>query len=277
MNACVAVIQGINIRIADYQSPPSTAPQQSTQQQNQVQSLPRLSAPLRQDQITLNPLPPSTSRERIQSNIGTVAKSLGQAPSSPSSKSPLSPLSPRAKQYLGTARNKLLTQGQQEAISPASLKSQFNDYLMQFLRSPVGLPFRQTFQRRLCAVVLGTPYSELNVIVDAIDSLTSLAVASLEEDNFGKVQKDIPGLIRTLVNTTTRLESFVTGFAVHWTDVNFHVMNGEGRKVDDVERVLHSLRTGLRRMVAAFGGYAVELGLGPAEMRIASEVAGLGS
>lgn len=277
MNACVAVIQGINIRIADYQRPPSTAPQQQTQQQNQVLSLPRLSAPLRQDQITLNPPPPSTGRERIQSNIGTVAKSLGQAPSSPSSKSPLSPLSPRAKQYLGTARNKLLTQGQQEAISPASLKSRFNDYLMQCLRTPFGRPFRQTFQRRLCAVVLGTPYSELSVIIDAIDSLTSLAVASLEEDNFGKVQKDVPGLIRTLVNTTTRLESFVNGFAAHWTDVDFEDMNGQGRRAEDVERVLNSLRTGLRKMVAAFGEYAVELGLGPAEMRTAREVAGLGS
>ncbi|KAI4122606.1 MAG: hypothetical protein LQ347_006446 [Umbilicaria vellea] len=277
MNTCTAVIQGINNRIAGYQNPPSTAPQQSIQQQNQVQSLPRLSAPLRQDQITLNPLPPSTSRERIQSEIGTVAKSLGQSPASPSAKSSLSPLSPRAKQYLGTARNKLLTQGQQEAMSPASLRSQFNDYLMQFLRSPVGRPFRQTFQRRLCAVVLGTPYSELNVIVDAIDSLTSLAVASLKEDNFGKVQKDIAGLIRTLVNTTTCLDSFVNGFAVHWSDVNFQDMNGQGRRVEDVERTLNSLRTGLRKLVGAFGDYAVELGLGPAEMRIAGEVAGLGS
>lgn len=277
MNACVAVIQGINIRMADYQNPPSTTPTPLMEQQNQVQSLPRLSAPLRQAQITVNPLPPAGSRERIQSNIGTVAKSLGQSPSSASSKSSISPLSPRAKQYLGTARNKLLTQGQQEAISPASLKSQFNDYLMQFLRSPAGLPFRQTFRRRLCAVVLGTPYSELSVIVDAIDALTSSAAASLEEDNFGTVQKDIPGLLRTLVNTTTRLESFVNGFAVHWTDVDFPETTGQGRRVEDVERVLDSLRTGLRKMVGAFGDYAVELGLGPAEMRIARDVAGLDS
>ena len=124
--------------------------------------------------------------------------------------------------------------------------------------------------------MLGTPYSELSVIVDAIDALTCLAIASLKEDNFGKVQKDIPGLIRTLVNTTTRLESFVNGLAVHWTDVEFQEMDGQGRRVEEVERVLDSLKTGLRKMVGAFGDYAVELGLGPAEMRISREVAGLG-
>ncbi|KAA6410386.1 MAG: nuclear envelope [Lasallia pustulata] len=274
MNACVAVIQGIDTRIADYQNPPVTASPLSMQQQNQVQSLPRLSAPLRQDQITVNPLPPTTSRERIQSNIGTVAKSFGQSPSSPNVKSSPSPLSPRARQYLGTARNKLLTQGQQEAISPASLKSQLNHYLMEFLRSPVGRPFRQTFQRRLCAVVLGTPYSELHIAVNAIDALTHLAVASLKEDTFGKVQKDIPDLIRTLVNTTTRLESFVNGFAVHWTDVDFPDTDGRGRRVEEVEMVLDSLKSGLRMLVSAFEDYAVELGLGPAEMRIARVVAG---
>lgn len=276
MNACVTVIQGINTRIADYQNPPSTAPPPSTQQQNQVQSLPRLSAPLRQDPITVNPLPPTTSRERIQSNIGTVAKSLGQSPSPPGSKSPLSPLSPRAKQYLGTARNKLLTQGQQEAISPAGLKSQFNDYLMQFLRSPIGRPFRQTFHRRLCAVALGTPYSELSVIINAIDSLTSLAVASLQEDTFGKVQKDVPGLIRTLVNTAAGLDAFVSGLEVHWTDVEFRDSDGRGRRVDEVERVLDSLRSGLRSLLRAFGDYAGELGLGPGEMAVARGVARLG-
>ena len=274
MNACVTVIQGINTRIAEFQNPPSTAPTPPMQQQNQMQSLPRLSAPLRQDQITVNPLSPTTSRERIQSTIGTVAKSLGQSPSQ-NSNYPLSPLTPRAKQYLGTARNKLLTQGQQEAMSSVGLKFQFNDYIMQFLQSPIGSPFRQTFRRRLCAVVLGTSYSELSVIVDAIDSLASLAVASLREDNFGKVQKDIPGLIRTLVNTTMSLESFVKGLAVHWTDVDFQEMDRQGRKAEEVEIILDSLKRGLREMVGAFGDYAVELGLGVGEMRIAREVAGL--
>lgn len=39
--------------------------------------------------------------------------------------------------------------------------------------------------------MLGTPHSELNSIVNSIKILNILAVASLKEDNYGKVAKDL--------------------------------------------------------------------------------------
>ena len=275
MIACLGMIQGISGRIAEFQNPQLIASLSAQQQQQPtVQGLPRMSAPLRQEPVVTNPLPPKNRRERIESNIGTVAKSYGQ--SSPS-REPMLSLSPRAKRYLGTARDKLLTQDQQKIISPASLTSTFNDYLMQFLRSQLGVPFRQTFRRRVCAVVLGTPYSDLVPIIHAVESLTLLAVSSLEEDSYGTVNKDIPLLIRTFVSTMNSIESFVQGLPPHWTDVDFDdsVGGAAGRSVDEVGLIMDSLKEGVRRLVETFGEYALDLGLGQGELRVARQVAGL--
>lgn len=237
------------------------------QQQAILQSLPRISAPLRQDQVFRNSFQPTTHREKVQSSIGAFAKSYGQ---SLPSQQPGSPLTPRTKQYLGVARNKLLTQGQQQALSPAGLTASFNEYVMRFLRSPLGLPFRQTFQRRVRTVVLGSPNSQFGQIIDAVDALSFLAIASLKEDVYGRVSKDVAVLIRTYANTITALEAFVRGVAVHWTDVEFH-----DKKVDEVDLILASLKGALREMIREFGPYAGELGVSEQELDTARTVAGI--
>ncbi|MCJ1260898.1 hypothetical protein MMC22_000762 [Lobaria immixta] len=265
LSACMSTIRGITDRINEFQNPSTNSP--PPQQQANLQYLPRISAPLRQDQVFRNPLPPTTRREKLESTIGAIAKSYGQ---SPPSQQPSSPLTPRTNQYLGVARNRLLTQDQQQALSPAGLRASFNEYLMRFLRSPLGSPFRQTFQRRVCTVVLGSPSSQFGQIIDAVDALSFLAVASLKEDLYGKVSKDLPVLIRTYANTITALEAFVRGMAVHWTDVEFH-----HRKVDEVDLILASLKGGLREMIRGFGRYAVELDLSEQEMDTARTVAGM--
>lgn len=146
---------------------------------------------------------------------------------------------------------------------------------MQLLRSPFGHPFRQTLRRRACVVVLGTPYSNLSVIVDAIDALTRLAVSSLTEDSYGRVQADVPAIIRTFTNTISNLETFMQNLPVHWTDVEFSEQQG-GKRVEEVDVVISELRKGLKELLEAFGGYADNLGLGIREMRVARETAGLG-
>lgn len=269
LNVCLDVIQGMNTRIAQFQTPPATA-QQTQPQQSNIQSLPRISTPLRQDNILTKPPPPSSKLEMAEANVGTITKAYGQ---SPHSKLPSFPKSPLTKKYLESAKDKVLTPEQQQAISPSGLRATYNSYLMQFLRSPLGQPFRQTLHRRACAVILGTPYSQLSVIIDAIDSLTRLAISSLTEDSYGKVQTDVPVIIRTFTNTISNLEAFKRNLSVHWTDVEFREEKG-GRKIEEVDMVISSLRSGLKELLEAFGGYADNLGLGVREMRIAREVAG---
>lgn len=130
------------------------------------------------------------------------------------------------------------------------------------------MPFRQTFQRRVRSVVLGSPNSQFGQIVDAVDALSSLAVASLNEDRYGTVSKDVAVLIRTYANTITALEAFVGGVAVHWTDVEFH-----DRKVDEVDLILARLKTALSEMIGGFGQYAEELEISEQEMDTARTVA----
>lgn len=214
-----------------------------------------------------NSLPPTTRREKLQSTIGTIAKSYGQ---SPPSQQPSSLLTPRTKQYLGIGPNKLLIQGQQHVLNPTGLTASLNEYIIHFLRSPIGLPFRQTFQRRVRTVVLGSPNSQFGQIVDAIDALSFLAVASLKEDMYGKVSKDVAVLIRTYTNTITALEAFIRDVVVHWTDVEFN-----DRNEDEVDLILASLKGALREMIRGFGPYVGELEISGQEMDTARTVAGM--
>ncbi|KAL8697412.1 MAG: hypothetical protein Q9224_002332, partial [Gallowayella concinna] len=177
---CLKAIQTVNSRISEYGQPSSQ--QQAMSQPQNVQSLPRIGPPLREEPVFMNPPPPSTRREMVENKVGTFAKSIGNNPVSNYD----SPITPRTQQYLEAARNKLLTADQQQAISPAHVQSQFNVYLTRFLKSWLGQPFRQTFARRIQSIIFGHPFSELGLIVDAVDSLTNLAAASVKEDDYGK-------------------------------------------------------------------------------------------
>lgn len=198
-----------------------------------------------------------------------MAKSIGQSP--PSHSSPLSRISPHAKRLTGTASQKFLSQGQQENLSPEGLRATFNTYLLRFVRSPLGYPFRQPFARRITAVVFSTPqgYSDVFVICNAIDTLSLLTVASLTEDPYGKVAYDVDLIMKTFIMVLVVLQGFVNGTETHWTDV-------EGvREVMDVDDVVNKLKEGLGMMVRAFEGYATDFGIEKGVVRQAREFSGL--
>ncbi|MCJ1244344.1 hypothetical protein MMC30_001542 [Trapelia coarctata] len=269
---CLDTISGINDRIDKFYNPPSTTivPVVSTQQpQEPLQTLPRLSSALRQDPVLTNAPPPTNRRKKIEANVGSTAKYYGQSPSSRTS------LSPRVKKVGRMARDKLLTKEQQNAIKPATIASSVYEYFVQYLRTPVGAPFRRTFKRRLASVVLGSPESQLQPIICAIDSISCLAIASLKEDQFGTANKDIPMIIRTFVSSITNIERITQNMPVHWTDTEFEEADGKGREVKEVELVKDHLKFGLSQLVLAFGNYAVDMGLSRSELGTARETADL--
>ena len=272
LNVCLDTILGINDRIAEFANPPAPAGAVLQQPQVPLQSLPRLASPLRQDLVLNNLPPPTNTRDKLEVRIGAAVKSFGDSPS------PSGPLSPRAKEILGTAletaRDKILSKEQLDAINPATIKSSVHEYMMQFLRSPIGTPFRQVFQRRLAVVILGSPYSELASILNAIDSISALAYASLTEDQFGTANRDIPIIIRTFTSVINNIDRIVNTMPVHWTDIDFDEAEGLGRRVEDVEFIKKHLKTNLRRLVDAFGNYAVSMGLEATELTAARQAAG---
>ena len=137
---------------------------------------------------------------------------------------------------------------------------------MRFLRSPLGPPFRQTFGKRISSVVLGAPFSTFYPTICSIKSLAVLAVASLDEDPFGRVSPDIPILIRTYTQTIETVEAFIQNLPPHWTDVKFQ---DSDRRVADVAAVVICLKTGLRDMLEAFEKYAPDLGITPEDLEVA--------
>ncbi len=217
----------------------------------------------------MDPPPPSSRREMVEWKVGSFAKSIGNNPP-PSGYG--NPISPKTQQYLEAARNKLLTREQQQVITPAHVQSQFNVYMTRFLQSPFGHPFRQTFARRIQSIVFGQPFSELASIVDAVESLTNFATASIKEDDYGMVAKDIPKIMRTFILTYQQLERFTATLPVHWTDVQF---SEEKRQTEDVLVLLSKLRCGLGQLVRTFGGFEAEVGIEKRDMRVAKGIAGV--
>lgn len=257
-------IEAMNTRIDEFRNPsPSASDPRTTAP---MQRLPRLSAPLKQDPILQAPSSPSNRLEKIESQVGTVVKSFGEAAPWPH---PLRSLtSPRAKQYLRSARQKLLTPHQQEILTTSHLQAVRDESLDRFLHSSIGGLFRQTFPRRASAIIFGTPTSSCVHIVDSIDALAQLAHASLEEDPFGKVAEDVPHLIRTYMKTIDTVESFVLrDLQPHWTDIDAPAPGDRRRRyVPEVEAVLVALREGLKLLVDGFGEFRTAIGVTEGEI-----------
>jgi hypothetical protein len=191
--------------------------------------------------------------------VGNFAKDHGQ--------SPPSALSPRSRKLLDKAEGVVLTQEQKEVLATQGLVGLFKDWIGWVLQTSAGKPFRQEYRRKMAAIVLGQPYGDVGVIVDAIDALTRFAVCSLKEDKYGNVQRDVKLIIRTFTNTVTKLEGFKKSIGVHWTDIE------KRQESPETDTILVALKSGLEKLIEAFGDYSEDLRLSQSEMRMAREAA----
>jgi nucleoporin NDC1 len=201
-------------------------------------------------------------------NVGALARSVGQSPNAQN------PLTPRAMRALEWGTDRVLSKEQQAQLSKQALGKETNAYVLSFLQTPVGEPFRKTFARLANAVIFGIPRSNRVNIVHAIRSLTSLILASLKEDDYGQAAKDVPAIIRTYTATIGEIQRFLAVLEPSWTDVEFNA--SKSRQVRDISDVVQELRNGLEQMLLAFGEYAGSLGLNKREVREAKEAVGKG-
>ncbi|KAF3491889.1 nuclear envelope protein [Arthroderma uncinatum] len=283
LKASEEVIKGITGRIQEFQNPQPQAtvapvgqkePQPNTQEM--VQTLPRITQPSRNENILLGSPKPGTRTEKFEAAFGPLAKSYGQSQDwTPAAKA-------RARSAIDRASNVLLNPEQKRTISNSAQELKLltsgpetggviNPIIQQVMRSPLGLPFRQSFPNRLRGIVLGSPHSKLAAIIDATESLKSLLIASLEEDQFGRVQADVPTVVKLFTQTITTLESFTSkdGLKPHWSDVD--VANQEHRSVEQVEIVITALKTGLSELLGAFSLYLNEVGVVGRDLQLARE------
>lgn len=240
-------------RITEFQTPPPAV--KPVAKEDTTAPLPRMGQPLKD--VDIFSTPSSKSKGVIQS-MGSFAKAHGQSP--PGS-------SPVARKLLTKAENAVLTPAQMKQVEANGPSAVFKERAIVILQSSFGWPFRQEYRRRIASIVLGSPYGDVGIIVDAINSMARFAVCSLEEDKYGNVQRDVKLIIQTLTASVTKLESFKHQLPFHWTDVE--------KKADspEVDAILAALKSGLGQLIEAFGDYSEDLRLSQSEMRLAREAA----
>lgn len=303
LNASSDVIKGIPNRIEQFKNPQAAVPPQpqpststetketvgkSAEEKPTFDTLPRLSPAPKQEDIFMASPKPSTGPEKFEAAFGTAARSYGQAPDwTPTAQA-------RTRNFFDRASSTVLTPSQKQRLSASAHdlrllsgggpKTQNESspphwIVDQFIRSKLGIPFRQSYSRRLRRIILGSPNSCVASIVDAAESLTRFLVASLTEDQFGKVQADVAGVVKLFTQTITTIEAFVAedgGLPVHWTDVSFPSSadpeaRKAARKVEEVEVVLETMKAGLAELLAAFGLYLNDVGIKGKDLRMARE------
>ena len=201
-------------------------------------------------------------------NVGNFARSVGQSPNAQN------PLTPRARRALEWGTDRVLSKEQQAHLSAQGISRDTSGYMLSFLQTPVGEPFRKTFARLANAVIFGVPRSNRVNIVHAIRSLTALVLASLKEDDYGQAAKDVPTIIRTYTATIGEIQRFIGVFEPSWTDVEFTAKRS--RQVPEVDELVREMRDGLEQMLLAFGEYTGSLGMSKREVKEAKEAVGKG-
>ncbi|KAL3485943.1 nucleoporin protein Ndc1-Nup [Aspergillus germanicus] len=287
LEASTEVIKGISTRIAESKPPTSSPKPSSTKKEEPVlHTLPRLTDSPKGDNIFASSPKPTTTQGKLGEGFSKTLRSLGESPDwTPKARARARDafdrassivLSPERKQrLLGSQDIKLLT-----GASPTKPEN-LHPLITRLLRSPAGHFLRQTYARRLSSIVLGTPTTSLSSIIDSIESLTRLLIASLQEDPYGKVQADVPSVVRLFTETATTLGKFAHGeLEIHWTDANFppssnSAAQAEARRVPDVVLVIETLKGSLKSLLSAFKPYLKDIGLVGKDLRLAKEVAGV--
>ena len=272
LHASLAVVEALDIRIVSaLQPPPEQTPVTSLVQSGALQALPRISTPLREEPIFAGIQLPHSRIEKVEATVGTFARSHGRTPAPVKNEATPLALSKRLFEY---ALDRLLTPEQKQKLTHSYVKARSNGYVMDFLRSALGSPFRQTLDRRARAIVLGSPSGDVGIMIDAVDAISRLATASIVEDVFGKVQNDVPRIIRQFTGTIRNLEILQQILTPHWTDVDADKRDRES-DLHDVHVILREFRVALAVVLGAFGGYAKELRINEKEINAARRAARL--
>ncbi|KAI2779235.1 nucleoporin protein Ndc1-Nup [Daldinia loculata] len=255
---CLSTIKSLEQRIDEYGKPPAPPPVQPNAAPPKPQA--RVVQPPKTDDVWA----PAPSSRGFRDSLGKFVTSVATSPG----KTPAEVYLPEAKKKALEATDHLLTKEQKEALSPEGINSLAQTIALRFLALPTfGIFFQQLFSRRLATAVLGRPYGEPSIYVNAAYALSKLAVSSLTEDQYGNVQRDVPTIIRTFTAVIKKLERFRDGFPMHWTDLR------KNRVCPEVDELLEALKDGLSELITAFGQYSSDLRLTRADMRLAREAA----
>ncbi|KAI1616613.1 nucleoporin protein Ndc1-Nup [Exophiala viscosa] len=241
-DAGLAVLRDIDARIL---GPPPKAQQPTTNAT--VKDLPRIVPELQTQSILQAQSKPKMSESLVSSPLRQIGSSQ-------------QPWRPPIDKTTKAMENKLLEYARPPGAEQAQSQSLVEQWMAALRKSPVGWFFLSTNAARINAAVLGSPNGNAALIVDAIDSITQMLVASLSEDTYGKATPTVPETVRTLTRTLTIVEGYV---ARNKPDNN--------ASIEEVEIIIERLRSGLRELLAAFQLYLLDVGLGIADLNQAKK------
>lgn len=255
---CLDPIRTLEKRIDDYGKPPAP-PAAAQQPTTQPQPRARVVEPPVSANVWQPAPPPKNMRDSLGKFVAEVANSPG--------KKPADTLVPLAKKTAADVRDSLLSKQQQDQLNREGVIGMFQGVFQSVLPTRLGWLFRQTYSRRIGTAVLGAPYGDASLLVNSAYALSRLAVASLNEDNYGNVYRDVSTIIRTLTTVIKKVEIFKENFPGHWTDTN------GARQTPEVDEVLEALKDALTRIINAFEKYSSDLKLTRTDLRLAKEAA----
>ncbi|EXJ85199.1 hypothetical protein A1O3_05874 [Capronia epimyces CBS 606.96] len=230
-------LRDINARIS---GPPPKATQPATN--TSIQSLPHIVPEVAAPTI-FQSNPTSRKAETLVSN------QLRQIGSSNN------PWHPPVEQTTKVVETKLLEYAKPTGVDDIPSEGLLAQWVVYLQRSPVGWFFISTKAAKINAAVLGTPYGNAAIIVDVIDSITKMLVASLSEDTYGKATPTVPEVVRTFTKTLLTVEDFVA--------------KNDSRSrtgIEEVEIIIERLRSGLKELLSAFQVYLIDVGLGISDL-----------
>jgi nucleoporin NDC1 len=257
--AALDVIRAISVRI----NPPDTAAEKEVALQKaaasgsamQIHSLPQIALPLGSKNIVKAAPPPRTQKEKLESISGSIVKSLGQSPQ---------PWSPRVAKI-----KDVLEHATPAGFSNNNVADFWNNKWSKLQGSPIGWyltwigrVLKTSKEDEINAVVLGSEHASTALIIDSIESLTRMLVASLSDDVYGKAISGVPETVRVFAKAVTSIEGFVRKHG-----------KGLDGQLDEVEVVVERLKAGLTELLSAFQLYLSDVGLGIAELREARQAA----
>ncbi|KAF2184273.1 hypothetical protein K469DRAFT_708995 [Zopfia rhizophila CBS 207.26] len=255
VDICLAEVRNISNRIDTINN---LFPKKDEKERKpEIELVPRISQPLREDQIAGPGVPLGTRLQRIEAAASQIARTYS---------SPDNATNAGARRLIEYG-DRSIHEGAQQAGSV------WDEYWSKFAASPIGWFFRSCVRRTANVVINGSPYSHQSSIANAITTLTNLAVSSLKEDEYGQFNKEVPEIVRVFASAIKAIESYMQGLEVDWMDVDCLARpEAERKKVPEVEVVVERLKEGLERILRSFAEYLGPMGMTAAEIREAKEL-----
>ena len=255
LSAALDVVQGVNTRIEAAATKPKSIEKPHSPDAMEIDSLPSIAPAIQEKPIFAKAPPPQTRAQEIEAYIDWGAKRIGQ------SNHPFEPPISKWREML-------------RYVTPAGISTEdltlgaLGKYLWSHLQvSPIGWFFRTSFERQVNTVILGSPYGSAAVVVDAIEAMTRILVASLSEDIYGKAISGVPSTVRLFTSTINVIETFVQNVKEEPT---------EDTDIEEVETILARLKAGLAELLSAFQLYLTDQGLSAADHRQAQNASASG-